>query len=228
SNWNVRPQSYALILFVLTLTVLSRWRQRPEPTFAAAFRHGRLWALPLLLLLWVNVHGSFVLGGLLTALAFLAEVTRRVLHRWPPGWMRVEPIGGSLPSLTALFVAGTLATAVIPLNPTGLGIVRFTIQCATDPDRRVNSVEWRPPVVTELEGPTFFAAIVGVFAILVLSRRRPTLMDLFQLAAFFWFGLQGVRYIVWFALVLVPILAGLLSAPRTENRSSGTTERSPV
>jgi hypothetical protein len=229
SNWNVRPQSYALFLSVLMLLVLARWQRCPGPTSWAVFWRGRLWAIPVLMLLWVNVHGSFVLGGLLVALAFLAEVARRMLHRWPPRWTRTEPPGSPAPSLSALFVAGTLAAAVIPLNPTGLAIVRFTIACATDPDRRVNSVEWRPPVVTELDGPGFFVAAVGVFAVLVLARRRPSLMDLFQLATFFWLGLQGVRYIVWFAIVLVPILAELLSGRREDDESrEAADERSPL
>ena len=91
---------------------------------------------------------------------------------------------------------------MIPLNPTGLDIIRFTLACANDPDRRMNSVEWRPPIVTESDGPLFFAAVLALLAVLVLARRRPSLVDLFQLAGFFWLGLQGVRYIVWFPLIL--------------------------
>jgi hypothetical protein len=229
SNWNVRPQCYALILFVLMLLVLHRWQRPGESGFRASFLGGRLWALPVLMLLWVNVHGSFVLGGMLIVLSFVAEVARRVLHRWPAGWVQAEPLPARPPSLGALFVAGALAAAVIPLNPTGLNIVRFTLACASDPDRRINSVEWRPPVVTELQGPVFFAAVVGVFVVLVLARRRASLVDLFQLAAFFWLGLQGVRYIVWFALILVPILAELLSPPREESKIPDICgERSPI
>src|SRR5262249_39407138 len=33
SNWNVRPQSYALVLFVLMLIVLYRWQRSNEPDF---------------------------------------------------------------------------------------------------------------------------------------------------------------------------------------------------
>jgi hypothetical protein len=229
SNWNVRPQSYALILCVLMLLVLTRWQRQPEPTFWAAFRRDRLWALPVLMLLWVNMHGSFVLGGLLIALTFLGEAARRVLHRWPPRWMDVAAKEGPLPSLSALFAAGALSAAVIPLNPTGLDIIRFTLACASDPARRVNSVEWRPPVVTESDGPVFFAAVVGLLVALPLARRRPSLVDLLLLAAFFWLGLQGVRYIVWFPIILVPILAELLNGPREATKSSDVAgERSPL
>src|SRR5262249_44143388 len=98
SNWNVRPQSYALVLSVLMLLVLARWRQKSEPNFIGAFRRGRLWALPLIMFIWVNVHGSFVLGGLLIALAFLAEAARRALRRWQPPLARADPPCPALPS----------------------------------------------------------------------------------------------------------------------------------
>jgi hypothetical protein len=228
SNWNVRPQTYALVLFVLMLLVLHRWQRQDEPSLSSAFWKCRLWALPLLMLLWVNMHGSFVLGGLLIGLTFIAELARRWLESRPPGWMAKESLARPQPSLAALLVAGALAAAVIPINPTGLDIIRFTLTCARDPDRRVNSVEWRSPTVNEADGPIFFLAVVGVFVVLVLARRRASLLELFQLGAFFWLGLQGVRYIVWFALVLVPILARLLSAPRGRNETATLPDRSPL
>jgi hypothetical protein len=240
SNWNVRPQSYALVLLVLMLHVLHRWQRQDEPSFSGAFWKGRLWALPVIMLLWVNMHGSFVLGGILIALTFVAESVRRAIRRLRPDLLRStnipvcagrvrwsEVLEGSRSSLTALFVAGALAAAVIPLNPTGLDIIRFTLMCARDPDRRINSVEWRPPVVTDADGPVFFGSVVVVFAVLVLVRRRPTLTDLVQMSAFFWLGLQGVRYIIWFALILTPILAKLLAAPREAEDTGKPPERSP-
>jgi hypothetical protein len=239
SNWNVRPQSYVLVLFVLMLSVLQRWQKADEPSFSGSFWKGRLWALPLLMLLWVNMHGSFVLGGILIALTFIAEFARRWVLGLRPDISRrtvipasvgpsrwSEALDGSRSSLPALFVAGVLAAAVIPVNPTGLNIIRFTLMCARDPDRRINSVEWRPPTAAEADGPVFFAAVVAVFAVLVLARRRPTIIDLVHISAFFWLGLQGMRYIIWFALILVPILAEMLAA-RHDNEEKPA-ERSPL
>jgi hypothetical protein len=56
---NVRPQAYSFALFAAFYWIL--W----------AYRDGRrdfLWALPLLMTLWVNLHGAFVLGIGLIAL----------------------------------------------------------------------------------------------------------------------------------------------------------------
>lgn len=52
-DWNIRPQTFAFPLFASFLYILT------------AYRLGwfnRLWLLPLLMVLWVNIHGSFPLG----------------------------------------------------------------------------------------------------------------------------------------------------------------------
>src|SRR6266498_2810854 len=51
-NWLVRPQSYAFPLFAGFLSILTEYRLGGK---------NRLWLLPLLMVLWVNIHGSFVL-----------------------------------------------------------------------------------------------------------------------------------------------------------------------
>ena len=58
-NWSLRSQIFAIPLFVAFLVILTEWR-------AGRNRRG-LWLLPGLMAVWVNVHGSFVLGGLLVA-----------------------------------------------------------------------------------------------------------------------------------------------------------------
>jgi hypothetical protein len=66
-NWNVRPQSYAFPLFVGFLVILTEFRLG---------RRNRLWLLPLLMLLWVNIHGTFILGLGLIGLTFVGEVLK--------------------------------------------------------------------------------------------------------------------------------------------------------
>src|SRR5215212_2343601 len=84
-NWLVRPQSYAFPLFAAFLTILTEYRQGGK---------NRLWLLPPLMVLWVNIHGSFVLGGVLIAVTLAAEW----LKRWAGGWREAaswasRPIG---------------------------------------------------------------------------------------------------------------------------------------
>jgi len=73
TNWSMRSQAFALPLFVAYTVVLADWRtlHRSEP--GARSGH-RLWLLPLLMVAWVNLHGSFVLGGVLISLVFADQL----------------------------------------------------------------------------------------------------------------------------------------------------------
>jgi hypothetical protein len=71
-NWNVRPQSYAFPLFVGFLVILTEFRLG---------RRNRLWLLPLLMLLWVNIHGTFILGLGLIGLTFVGELLKSFERR---------------------------------------------------------------------------------------------------------------------------------------------------
>src|SRR5262245_50105666 len=48
---NVRPQVFSFVMFALYYWILDRYRSR---------RKDGLWALPALMVLWVNLHGAFV------------------------------------------------------------------------------------------------------------------------------------------------------------------------
>src|SRR5690349_8491822 len=84
-NWLVRPQSYAFSLFAGFLTILTEYR---------LYGKNRLWLLPPLMALWVNIHGSFVLGGALIAITLAGEWLKRRLASWreASSWAS-KPIG---------------------------------------------------------------------------------------------------------------------------------------
>src|SRR5262249_16787497 len=67
SNWVVRPQSYTFPIFVGFLTILTEYRLG---------RSNRLWLLPPLMALWVNMHGAFVLGLALIGITFVGELLK--------------------------------------------------------------------------------------------------------------------------------------------------------
>ncbi len=53
-----------MVLFALVLLLLADRREHPL----------RCWAIPLIVLVWANVHGSFFLGPLVVGLTWFADV----------------------------------------------------------------------------------------------------------------------------------------------------------
>jgi hypothetical protein len=163
-----------------------------------------LLALPPIMVFWVNAHGAFVLGLALVAVVAAGETLRRLVGRPRAlGWVR----------LRALYLAGAATAAATLLNPLGLGIFGYVAKLLTDPPSQGLVVEWQPPTIHSLSGFFFFASILALLAVFALGRRRPTLTSLMLIGAFLWLAWGGQRYVVWYGMLAMPILAQSLAAP---------------
>jgi hypothetical protein len=212
-NWNVRPQSYAFPLFVGFLVILTTWRTGHS-------RHGLLWLLPLLMALWVNIHGSFVLGGALVALTFVGEGARRLFAP------RQQPAADApaAPPLRMLFFWGALTAAALLLNPRHVEVIGYVRDLLSTSAVTDLVTEWAPPTTRALTGRIFFLTVMVAVLILSYARRPPDPIDLLLTGALFWLALGAERHIVWFGMVLVPLLAvqaaSLVAAPEGKPRRS--------
>jgi hypothetical protein len=205
-NWQIRPQTYAVPLCIATLGILLAWR-----------RSGRasLWALPLLMLVWANLHGTFTLLLVLCGLVWLGAVAERLWFGGQRTWHQC----GTLALWSALALLATL------LNPRGIGIGGYVVGLLTN--RSVGGLvkEWASPLRLINEPMTwiFFGVCAGIVAIMVWRRRVVGLTDLLLLLPFAVLACQSVRNILWFGIVAAPICARVLSsgAQTTRPRPAG-------
>ena len=139
----LRPQLFAIAIFCAFLwLVTTRWW------------HPRLYlVMPVLVVLWANVHGSFVLVPLILGFALLDDV----IYRRP--WRR---------SLAELFV-GTAATL---LNPFGIGVWTYAASIGVDPVIRDTVSEWQRTSPLTVPGALFYASLVGTVVFLALQTRK--------------------------------------------------------
>ncbi|MEP7191177.1 MAG: hypothetical protein ABI901_18450, partial [Roseiflexaceae bacterium] len=228
-NWLVRPQSYAFPLFAGFLTILTEYRLGGK---------NRLWLLPLLMVLWVNIHGSFVLGGVLIAGTLAAEWLKRWGARWreATSWAN-KPIGApedvlnrpapaQMPPLTPLLLWGVATALALLLNPRGLAVIGY-VRNLLGTSAVTNLVtEWAPPTIRDPGGIIFFLFLFVCIAVLIYARRRPDLTDLLLFFAFLWNALSASRNIVWFGfvatLLVVTQAATLISTPKQARSSVGS------
>ena len=90
--------------------------------------------------------------------------------------------------------------------------------------------EWAPPTFNTLMGVIFYVCLMGSAIVLALSPKRP---NFYQMGTFLVFGLLGLktsRGIVWFGMVMAPILAEHISyivkGLQKENRELTSSEGS--
>ena len=150
----------------------------------------------MLMLLWANLHGSFVFGFVIAgAVALDALITARweraLLARW---------IGFGLLSLAAtLLNANGLAGILHPLTVAGMDSLPL-IQ------------EWQPS--TPLKTPWFFAILAAVVAAVLVRRVRPKPGEIALLVLMLGMALWQVRHQSWLAIVAALLLTPYLAKAR--------------
>ncbi len=145
--------------------------------------------LPVIMLVWVNLHGSFVL---LILLAGAALVFGR----------------GDRRSLGLAFAGVLLATL---LNPRGLGTWTYVVNSLTVPSSQLFSAEWLPPVNSGWQMNIFFVWLLGFPLLAALSPRKLDRLEWVWFLGFGFLALWGERYGIWFVFILVILTASLLA-----------------
>jgi hypothetical protein len=179
----MRPQIFAILLFALVMWIVATRNVAPR----------RLWWVPALTILWVNLHGSFPLIFVLLGLAWLED------RRQDPGRAR-----------RILLVA--LASVVLSLaNPFGFGAWIYALDISTNANVVGQVIEWGPPSIYTPTGFFFFASLIAVGGLLARRPRKTTSVPLLSLAVFACIGFIAIRGVVWWAVVAPVVIAGLMA-----------------
>jgi hypothetical protein len=190
NNLVVRPQIWSWLPFMIFLILLGRFAER---------QLHRYWLLacPLLMIFWVNAHGSYILGGILIGIFFFGEGLRTLLKQ-----------ENALPwaSIAWLLATGILTGIAMFINPQGFGTLNYVIDLMTDQPSQSLIVEWQTPSPEGISNITFYASILLLVLSLAYSKRKLTPTEIVLMLSFLWLAWSGMRYIVWYGMVTLPIL----------------------
>jgi len=191
-SFSLRPQMFGYFFLIVTLIVLERFRQG---------RAGTLWLLPPLFLVWVNTHGSFVIGLFVFGVYALSGLVE--IH-----WGGVESRRWTEGERIRLGAVLAVSLAALAITPYGTRIATYPLDMAfAQPINVANVQEWQPMPFNLLPGKLFLALLIGfVLAQLVL---RPT-WHAAELILFL-VGLVAACMHVRFVLVFVPFCAPLFA-----------------
>ncbi len=140
----LRAQLFGIVLFAAVLAILA-WRdRRPRLT----------WAIPLLVLAWANLHGSFFLGPAAVLVAWLDD---RLARR--PGSDR----------LLLVLVASLVATCITPFGPS---VWTYALGIATNGEITRLISEWQRTSPLTFTGALFYASVAAAVAVMLVARRR--------------------------------------------------------
>src|SRR4030043_756809 len=194
NNLPVRTQMWAWLPFIASYIVLKRYTE-------GILNWRWLFLCPVTMIIWVNVHGSFILGLLLPGAFFLGEVISKLLNQPNSlNWHKIGWIG----------CTGVLSGIAVLLNPRFVGIIDYTLKLISDPPSQQLIEEWQSPTPQGFANIIFFISIIIFIIILAYSKYRLTPTEIILFIVFLWLFLSGARYVIWYGVISMPILAKLI------------------
>ncbi len=191
-SFSLRPQMFGYLFLVLTLIALELFRQA---------KRWALWFLPVLMLLWVNTHGSWIIGlGAIFVYWMCGLVEFQVGGLESKRWSRDERKQISLVFLLCL--------CALPLTPYGTRIAMSPFEFAGSLPLNVTQIqEWQPMLFSLTGGKIFLALLLAFLLAQVVFRFKWRVAEL----GLFLFGTLMACLHIRFLLVFVPFFAPILA-----------------
>lgn len=187
--WAIRPQIFSLLLAALVAWLLSRYKRTGNSRL--------LWLLPLIVAVWVNCHGGFVIAFILIGCYLVGETLSRLTSRTLPTQYKILPLA----------MAALACIPAILLNPNTTKMIPYAFQTVNIGPLQAFIQEWAAPDFHNLQFHPFVWLLLLTLAALGLSRRRAGWTDLALVGAFGYMSLLAARNIALFAVVAAPVLA---------------------
>ncbi len=191
-----RPQLVGFFLFAVELSLLERW---------VSVRDRSIYALPFFIVLWANLHASFVLGLAVPIGYFVAEGVSRALGLTTRASL-------DRPALTALARALAPSLAAPFLTPNGARLVAYILSKASQPGRKEHLLEWHATDITTPVGRLFALLIALALTLTVLRKPSLLLRDLGFLVVALTAGLSCIRYVPFASILLAAVSARALGS----------------
>ncbi len=218
----------AVLLIVLIAAAAGRRTLQPRPPvltylFIAIFHYAliawkggalknkHLLALPALMILWANLHGGFILGGIAIALFFCGEMAEFFWFRWRRNDAALAH--AALLRAAVLLGIGALTGLCSLATPFGWRLYLLPIRVMSDRELVIRIWELQSPLGWPLRLLWPYLALAAFFAIgLLLFRKRVWVGEVLWIAFLFQQSSQHLRHLPLFAIACIPACSSFLGA----------------
>ncbi len=180
-SWSIRPQTLAFPLFGLALLTIIKWQKGNNQL---------LWLLPLVTLVWTNLHASFIVVFLLAGPAILFGKGNKKY----------------------LLVVTILSLAATLVNYYGFDLWRQMFSMVGNQSINKYSIEWQRSVNEGWQKNVYFAVLLIIPLLTAWLKPKISLLNWIWFAGFGWMSLSAIRYDFWFVSVEV-LLLGMMLGP---------------
>lgn len=182
-----RPQGWSLVFSLFYVGFILGRDKRALP-----------W-IPVIMLLWINLHGGWITGYIILGAGVVSEVLMIFLRR-----------GGEVAWLRQLVIWSALSLLVLPINPYGFDQVLVPLETFSLASRSYIN-EWRPPNLLEFNRISYVIMLVLTALVVLKYYRRITLTEAFLLGGFGIWSLTTTRIVLSYTFIAPIILTPYLS-----------------
>jgi len=188
--WSPRPQQFSLLFFAGINAWLLKYLSHDKVKF---------WPLPLLFILWSNLHGGYSFGFMLLGITIAGMIFDRVLRPHSAEGMSWTEIGRlcdwtAISLLAVLINPNGLSTWQIPFQTVGVEVTKY-IQ------------EWESLDFHQLSNLPYLVLLFGCFVTMGMSEKRVTGVELAGLTLFGILSLTAQRMMGIFGLFAAVVFA---------------------
>ena len=193
--FSLHPQLFGYVFLLIVLICLEHFRQG---------RRWALWLLPVVFLVWVNTHGTFVFGFCALGIYWLGGLVELRV-----GSLRAnrEPLSARI-QMAAVALVSLLACCVTPY---GARLLTYPAQLFfLQPENTTRIVTWQAIPMNIWHGRLFLAFLLVFIAAVVALQPLIRIEKLALLFLAVVLTALHARVLPFFAIVFAPVLASLL------------------
>ena len=194
-SFGPRTILFGYIYLLLLLLILSRYRETGRAP---------LWLLPPLFCLWINTHGSWLLGLFLFAIYIGSGMVAG-------SWGRIEAVRWTPQQLRRLLVTAGASVVALFVNPFTYRLVYYPFDLMFRQKLNIQYVdEWASVDFNDARGKVVLILLAVILLGALLSPRRWRLEEVALGAFALYAGLVHIRFLFLAAILLAPTLSKLL------------------
>lgn len=190
SNWLARPHVFTYVILVVWYHLLNQYQYREQ---------NQLYVLPLIMVVWVNLHGGFILGLILLGVYLFGNLAQYCFAA-PNDRIR------SLDKTRRIGVIMIACVLVALFNPYGYDTLLFPFRVVQDKFLMDSIAEYLSPNFHSNLVMPFELLLLATIAIFAVSSSKLDLIELTLIILFGHMALFSSRHIPLFAIVAGPVL----------------------
>lgn len=222
----VRPPLISYLFLALFLTLLYKYK-------LGKLKWGYLLSLPLLMILWANMHGGFILGLLVIGFFFTGDIVESLLPKIALNLQTNPPLNNYKKSISLYFSLMLLCLLASLCTPYGYKLYLLTSRVMND-EKLVNMIsELAPPNFRYVQHYEFLITFILFGGLLSsiwqspVEQKKLYFVDFLLLAFFLNQSLHHVRHLPLFGIAASPI-AGVIATNLIEKAKNSLPQQKAV